>query len=249
MIKTISIIVLSIIIPLSVFADNQSGFIKAQQAYNNSQYEQAIELYDSIVNNNIESAAIYYNIGNAYFKMDNIPSAILYYEKAKKIEPNNSDINYNIELANTRIADKIEAVPQFILRTVYLDIRSSMNESQWTTVNITLFVIFLIFIVLFFTKDNKRQLWFSLAIIFLILTFISGIFGYKSFKEKTTHNSAIIFTPTIDIKSAPDTKSSTIFILHQGTKVHLIERSAKWQKIRIASGSEGWLKVDNFEEI
>ena len=247
--KILSIIIISIIIPFSVFANNDNGFGTANELYNEGKYEQAIQLYDSLLQSNIESAALFYNIGNAYYKLDNIPKAILYFEKAKKIEPNNSDILYNIELANTRIADKIETVPEFFLRTMYVNLRNSLNEAQWTVVNISLLIVFLIFVIMFFTMQNKRQLWFSMAIVFLILTFISGIFGYKSYREKIIHNTAIIFTPTIDIKSAPDHKSSTIFILHQGTKVELLENSAKWQKIRIASGSEGWLKLDDIEKI
>jgi len=247
--KILSIIIISIIIPFSLLANNEDAFDKGNELYNEANYEQAIQLYDSLLNNNIESAAIYYNIGNAYFKLDNVPKALLYFEKAKKIEPNNADIIYNIELANTRIADKIESVPEFFLRTLYVDIRNSLNEAQWTTVNIGLLLVFLTFVIMFFTMNNKRQLWLSMAVVFLILTFICGLIGYKSYKEKVNHNTAIVFTPTIDIKSAPDTKSSTIFILHQGTKVELLEKSSKWQKIRIASGSEGWLELDNLEKI
>ena len=124
-----------------------------------------------------------------------------------------------------------------------------MNEKQWTTVNISLFFVFLIFVILFYSRSNYRKLWLWFSIVFIILTFISGIIGFQSYKQKTNHNTAIIFTPTINVKSAPDTKSNTIFILHQGTKITLLERSAQWQKIRIASGSEGWLKSNDFIKI
>ncbi|MCK5845792.1 MAG: tetratricopeptide repeat protein [Bacteroidales bacterium] len=247
--KTLSTIFLGFIISVSLFANENIYFQNANDAYNNGNYEQAIEVYDSLISTNTESANIYYNMGNAYYKLDNIPKAILYYEKARKIEPNNTDIIYNIELANTHIADKVEIIPEFFLKTIYINLRNSFSEKQWTTINIILFIIMLVFVITFFTINRKKQLWFSIAIVFLILTFVSGFIGYDSYKEKTTHNSAIVFTPTIDIKSAPDNKSSTIFILHQGTKIFLLEKSAKWQKIRIASGSEGWLKIDNFEEI
>lgn len=249
MIKILNTIILACIFSFSVFAESENIFYKANELYNNGEYETAIEAYDSLLNSNIESANIYYNIGNSYYKLGDIPNAILYFEKAKKIEPNNADIIYNIELANIQIADKIEAVPHFFLKTWYLSIRNMFNEKQWTISNISLFIIFLIFTIIFYITSKNRQLWFSLSIIFFILTVVSGFIGYNSYKERTTHNSAIIFTPTIDIKSAPDTKSSTIFILHQGTKVSLLEHSAKWQKIRIASGSEGWLKIDDFKEI
>lgn len=243
------IVFLSFIIPISVLANNEVLFQKANKHYNDGQYELAIEAYDSLLSINVESANIYYNLGNSYFKNSDIPHAILYFEKAKKLEPNNDDIIYNLELANTRIADKIETVPEFFLKTAYLKVRNTFNEKQWTIINVVFFLIFLVLIIIFFTTNNKRKLWFSLSIVFLSITFISGFIGFDSNKEIRTHNSAIIFTPTIDIKSAPDQKSNTIFILHQGTKVFLLERSFKWQKVRIANGSEGWLKINNFEEI
>ncbi len=247
--KLLSTLLFSFIISFSLFANVENTFQQANELYSNGEYTQAIELYDSLINSNVSSANIYYNIGNSYFKLDDIPNAILYFEKAKKIEPNNLDIIYNIELANTRIADKIEQVPQFFLKTIYLTTLNSLTEKQWTTVNISLFIIFLIFIVLFYTRSTNRRLWLSFSIAFIILTFTSGIIGFQSYKQKTTHNTAIIFTPTIDIKSAPDTKSNTIFILHQGTKISLLEKTAQWQKVRIASGSEGWLKTNNIIEI
>ncbi len=243
------IVFFSFIIPISLLANNEILFQKANKHYTEGQYELTIEVYDSLLNANIESANIYYNLGNAHFKNENIPHAILYFEKAKKLEPNNADIIYNLELANTRIADKIEAVPEFFLKTAYVSLRNTFNEKQWTIINVVFFLLFLVLIVVFFINNKNRKLWFSFSIVFLTITFISGFIGFDSNKELRTQNSAIIFTPTIDIKSAPDNKSNTIFILHQGTKVSLLERSYKWQKIRIANGSEGWLKVNNFEEI
>ncbi len=249
MYKILIIALFSIIIPLSSFADSKDVFQKGNDYYNNGEYQLAINAFDSLLNNNTESADIYYNLGNSWFKLDNIPKAILYFEKAKKLDPENSDIIYNLELANTRIADKIESIPQFFLKTAWINIRNTFNESQWTKINIALFLFFLGFVVLYFVIKSKRQIWFSFAILFIILTALSGYIGFQSYKEKTNHNTAIIFTPTIDIKSAPDNKSNTIFILHQGTKVTLLENSAKWQKVRIANGSEGWLMVNNFEKI
>ena len=114
--KILSTLIFSFIISFSLFANADNTFEQANNLYNDGEYKQAIKLYDSLINSNITSSNIYYNIGNSYFKLDDIPNAILYYEKAKKIEPNNLDIIYNIELANTHIADKIEQVPQFFLK-------------------------------------------------------------------------------------------------------------------------------------
>jgi hypothetical protein len=223
----------------------------ANDNYNKGEYEQSIALYDSLLSNSVESAELYYNLGNAWYKLDEIPKAILYYEKAKKIEPNNADIIYNLNLANTKIADRIEVVPVFFLKTWWFNMLNTFNEKQWTIINISMFLVFLVFIIILLTtkKPSLKKLSFSFAIIFIILSFVSGLIGYRSYQIKTKHSTAIIFTPTVNIKSAPDDKSSTIFILHQGTKVKLLDETPNWQKVKIGNGSEGWLLKDDFEVI
>ncbi len=250
--KIFSLSVVLLFIPLIMLADSaKTLFERANEYYAKGDYEKTISLCDSLLKNNVESAAIYYNLGNAWFKLDDVSKAILYYEKAKKIDPNNEDINYNLQLANTRIADRIVPVPEFFLKTWWKKVLFALNEKQWTYLNIAIFLVFLLFVFLFFiSKDsNIKKSTFLFSIIFLILSIISGFIGYRSYKTKITHNTAVIFTPTVNIKSAPDDKSSTIFILHQGSKVNLLEESANWEKIKIANGSEGWLLKSDFEKI
>jgi len=250
--KYASLFVVLLFIPLIMLADSaKTLFDIANEHYNKGEYEQSILLYDSLLKNDVESAGIYFNLANAWFKIDDMPHSILYYEKAMKIEPNNKDIIYNLELANTRIADRIEDVPEFFLKTWWKSILNLFNEKQWTRINILMFALFLAFGVIYFVskKRSVKKLGFSLSIILLLLSFISGLIGYSSYKIKTTHNTAIIFTPAVNIKSAPDDNSSTIFILHQGTKVSLLDKSGDWQKVKIANGSEGWILKNDFEAI
>lgn len=244
--------ILTIFIPLIMLAGSaKTLFEVANNHYSKGKFSQSIAIYDSLINQNMESSAIYYNLGNAWYKMENIPMAIYYYEKAKKIEPNNSDIIYNLELANTQIADRIEAVPEFFLKSWWKTILYTFNEGEWMKINIGLFLLSLAFIIIYITsrKPGTKKLSLSLTLSLLSLFFISGIIGYRSYKIKTTHNTAIIFTPTVNVKSAPDEKSSTIFILHQGTKVSLMDETSEWQKVKIANGSKGWLLKTNLKTI
>jgi tetratricopeptide (TPR) repeat protein len=250
--KVYGILAIIVFIPLIMLADSaKTLFDRANEYYAKGEYEMTVSLCDSMIKNNVESAAIYYNLGNAWFKLDDVPKAIYYYEKAKKLEPNNEDINYNLKIANTKIADRIEAVPEFFLKTWWNKLVYSLNEEQWTSLNIGIFAIFLVFIIIFFISKNPntKKTSFIISIIFLVLSFLSGIIGFKSYKLKTTHNTAIIFTPTVNVKSAPDEGSSTLFILHQGSKVKLMEGTSTWEKIKIANGSEGWVLKEDFKKI
>jgi len=250
--KYYSLFIVLLFVPLIMLAENAKTLFQiANDHYAKGEYEQSILLYDSIIKNDIESTGIYFNLGNAWYKSDDIPMAILYYEKAKKLEPNNKDINYNLELANSRIADRVENVPEFFLKTWWNNILYLFNEKQWTRLNILTFALFLIFTIIFFIskKPSLKKLGFMTSLILLLLSFVIGIIGFRSYKIKTTHNTAILFTPTVNIKSAPDDNSSTIFILHQGTKLTLLDKSGEWQKVKIANGSEGWLYTTDFEKI
>lgn len=250
--KVFGILVVIVFIPLLLLADSaKTLFDRANEFYAKGDYEMTISLCDSMIKSNVESAAIYYNLGNAWFKLDDVPKAIYYYEKAKKIEPNNEDINYNLQLANTKIADRIEAVPEFFLKSWWKKLVYSLDEEQWTSLNIGVFVVFLLFMVIFFMakQEKLKKTSFVVSIVFLVISLMTGYVGYRSYKIKTTHNTAIIFTPTVNVKSAPDEGSSTLFILHQGSKVELMEESSTWEKIKIANGSEGWVLEEDFEKI
>lgn len=250
--KLLSLSVIIIFIPLILLADSAKTLFEiANEHYSKGEYTQSINLYDSLINSNLESAKLYYNLGNAWFKLDEVPKAILYFEKAKKIEPNNPDVIYNLELANTRIADRIEVVPEFFLKTWWNNLLNAFNERQWMYLNISLFMAFLGFTIVVFISKKRwvKKTSLTISMIFLLTSVISGLIGYRSYKIKIAHNTAIIFTPTVNVKSAPDENSSSIFILHQGSKVWLLEESTIWQKVKIANGSEGWITKTDFKEI
>jgi len=247
-----AVFVLLFFIPLILLADGaKTLFERANEAYEKQNYDSTIALLDSLLNAGLESPELYYNLGNAWFKKSEIPRAILYYEKAHKLDPNNPDIAYNLELANTRIADKIEPVPEFFLKTWWKKGLQLFNERQWTLVNIFTYSLLLIFVVLFFITHSKntKRISFFLGIVFLVLSLLTGLMGYQSYKIANSHNTAIIFTPTINVKSSPNENANTIFVIHQGTKVELIDKLKDWYRIKLANGSVGWLKENDFEKI
>ena len=247
-----TILLLLFFVPMILMANGTKAlFQKANEKYEQQHYDSCIILLDSIVNMGFESTDLYYNLGNAWFKNGEIAKAILFYEKAKKLDPNNADVNYNLALANTKIADKIEAVPVFFLTKWWNSSLRYFNEQQWTTINIISYSILLFFAIVFFisrTKSRKQSAFF-LGIAFLIVSIITGIYGFQSSKLKHQHNTAIVFTPTVNVKSSPNENANTIFVIHQGIKIELMDKLKNWHRIKLANGSIGWISENDFEKI
>ncbi len=229
----------------------QTLFEHANEKYNLGQFEESIQLYDSLLKGHLESHDLYFNLGNAYFKLNDYTSAIYYFEKAKKLDPGNEDCSYNLELVNSKIADNIEALPEIALKKWWQNLLFFFNEKEWMLVNVITFSFFLASLALFFLIQSAtfRQWFMGVVVTLMVISILSGFVGYRSFKNKNTHDTAIIFTPTVNIKSAPDEKSNTIFILHKGSKVKLLEQNSNWQKVKISDGNVGWIQIEDYKVI
>lgn len=231
--------------------DIESLFNKANEFYKNSEYEKAIELYKEILNKGYESAEIYYNIGNAYYRLGKIPHPILYYERAKKLAPEDEEINFNLHIANLRIVDKIEPIPKFFLIEWLEIIRSYFSSSTWALLTIIFswltFLCLAIFLLVI--SPFMRKAFFGIAILSLLLTIFTLIFSIQTDIIENTKDTAIIFSPSVTVKSSPDMNSVTLFTLHEGTKLQIIDRLSDWVKIRIADGSIGWIPEKSIELI
>lgn len=247
------IILLSFTRPLVGFAEQQAEatFAQANHYYNEAIYDSALIAYHSVLDSGLASAALYYNMGNTYFKLRDFPSAILYYEKARKLAPADEDILFNIGLANNMIVDRIEPIPQMFYRIWWNQFYGLFDADTWAWISVVFFVLTLALLLLYRVAD--RLFWRKLGFfggLLLLLLFI-GSFGLASQKFYYTQevSEAIIFAPTITVKSAPSANSVDLFVLHEGTKVLLLEEVEDWAKIRIANGSVGWLPYESMKGI
>ncbi len=224
---------------------------KANQAYDKQHYKKAIQLYDSIIKEGWVSPKLYYNLGDAYFRTKNLPSAILYFEKAKKLDPNNSDIKYNLGIANSMIIDKIEKVPHFFLTRWWNYFYNLFNSNTWTIIFIISFAILVFFVGWFIlAQSRKSRMWsFFLGIIFFFISIV--VFGLASQRNYYTRNQkeAIVFSPSISVKSSPSPNSVDLFVIHDGTKVKLLDNVDGWYKIKISNGSIGWIPDNSVRKI
>ena len=231
--------------------DPQTLLNTANKAYNEGMYDSALNVYHLIEKENFESAELFYNMGNAHFKRNDIASAILYYEKAKKLSPNDEDIDYNLRIANSMIVDKIERVPELFYKKWWNYFYNMFNANTWTVISLISWFILIFFIGVFIISKSRsgRKLAFYLGLLFLFVSVATfGLASQKYYFGKA-HHEAIIFTPTITVKSSPTMNAVDLFVVHEGTKIYILDEVQNWIKIRIPDGSIGWLPVNSVQKI
>ena len=224
---------------------------EANNAYNQGLYDSSINLYNQVLSQNVESAELYYNMGNAWFKKGEVPHAILFYEKAKKLKPNDEDIDYNLGVANSMIVDKIESVPKLFFQEWWNYFYNLFGADLWAVILLITWGMFILFAGIFLLSSSRRskKLGFFLGIFFLLITIASYGLASQKYHHSISHKEAIIFTPTITVKSSPTITAVDLFVIHEGTKVKVLDRVDGWVKIKISNGSVGWVQEKSLEEI
>ena len=219
---------------------------QANAAYNMGNYDSAKIVYEKILSTDMESVPLYFNLGNTYYKMHEYPMAIYYYEKALKLDPSNEEVRTNLAIANHAIVDKIEPVPQSFIVKFWRNTRALLSGDQWAWCSIAFFALLLVSVFLFLRsrKIGVRKLGFFAGIVILLVFGLSVIFAAQQKYASENQDQAIIMEPTVTVKSSPNAASVDLFVLHEGTKVTVLESSDGWNKVRIANGSVGWLEVD-----
>jgi len=250
--KVLTYIVCFLFLPGVIIASEQEVYIqKANKAYGDGSFTEAIDLYKRVIVLGYESPDLYYNLGNSYFKLNEFASAILWYERAKRLDPGNEDIDFNLKVANNKIADQIEPLPELFYKRWFRNLINLFPADTWAGAGLFLFILALAFGSLYLLSRvlALRKIGFWLGAIILLFSFITVLFAWNSYTTVKNANEAIISTPTITIKSSPDEKSVDLFVLHEGTKVQIKDQIGAWFEIRIANGSVGWIPSSSFEKI
>jgi tetratricopeptide (TPR) repeat protein len=250
--KKISLNILLLFLACLTYAtESQVVIAKANKAYNDGLYPLAIEQYKAVLKSGLESPELYYNLGNAFYKQNDYASAILYYEKAMKLDPSSEDINFNLNVTNSKIADKIEPLPELFYKRWYRSVVEMMPVDSWAWKGIIFLVIALSGGALYYISRRLllRKIGFWTGLVCLFCSVFSLSFAYQGYQTYRNNKEAVIFTPTVTLKSSPDEKSIDLFVLHEGTKVRVIDNIGTWYEIRIPNGSVGWLPVSSVERI
>lgn len=224
----------------------------ANAAYVDGRWADAVADYELISGMGLESASLYCNTGDAYFKDGNVPMAILYYERALKLDPSYEDARYNLELMNAMIQDRIEPVPEFVLKAWFRDLCYIMDSDSWAVCFIVLlaFTLALVLVFLLAPAPGGRRAGFFTGIVTLMLAAMSLSFSVWQRNEYTDAAKAIVMRPVTSVKSSPAAGASTdLFILHEGTKVKIIDEVGSWNNIELADGRQGWIPSTDIERI
>ncbi len=232
-------------------SDEQVDLVKANKAYAVGSYSVAAELYQKIASDGYSSPELFYNMGNACFKMNDYARAILWYERAKRLDPGSGDIDFNLNVANTKISDKIEPLPELFYKRWYSSLVQIFPADGWAFLCVFTFIAGLLGFVLYLVSRVLilRKIGFWAAFSLFFFSVIALIFAWSSYSFTQSASEAIVFAPTITVKSSPDEKSTDLFVLHEGTKVRLLDNISGWYEIRIANGSVGWLRENTLEKI
>ena len=243
-----------ILFTLSVFGKINAEKIlldSANNAYVRKDYEKALSFYQNILKTGMEAPEIYYNIGNSYFKLNQITNAIYFYEKALILAPNDKDIKYNLNIAQQYTTDKIKTIEPFFLKKFYQNLISVFSVNQWANISLFSFIAVLIFILLFLFLRNisLKKLFFVTSIILLFLSVSSLIFSFSQKKNLAAHHTGIVFSPTVNIKSSPDEQGTNLMIIHEGIKVTIADSLQNWYNVILPDGNEGWLKKSDLKRL
>lgn len=239
----------------TAFSDNNTlgDVTKAEgdSAYIKEDYATAIQVYETLLKNG-EAADVYYNLGNSYYKIEEIAKAVLNYERALLLQPGNNDIRANLEVARAKTIDKVEPIPEVFFVSWTKSLINSMSVDAWATWGIISFILLIVALYLFIF--SKQVMWkkvgFISGIIFLIITICANLFASEQKEHLVNRNEAIVMNPSVTVRSTPSESGTSLFILHEGRKVSVKDNSMKeWKEIRLEDGKVGWVPASAIEVI
>lgn len=224
--------------------ENKTVFENANTAYNAGQFEQAVMLYKEILESGQHSAALYFNLANAYYRLNQVAESIFYFEKAKQLNPTDEDIIINGAFAQNMAIDAIEVLPKSQITQWEEKAMGLFSQEGWAYFTVFLAWMLALFWALYLKNRIpllKRS--FFVAALTVALLFLGTLsIAVVKFSRNNELNYGILFNKKIEVSAEPNSRSEALFLLHEGTKVELLDQLQEWQKIRIANGSEGWIK-------
>lgn len=224
---------------------------EGDSAYMRNDYASAIQIYENLLRKG-EAAEVYYNLGNSYYKTDDIAKAILNYERALLLQPGNADIRANLEIARSKTVDKVIPVPEIFFVSWTKSLINCLSVDAWAKLGIAFFILLLVsFSLFFFSKQiMAKKAGFIAGIVFLVLMILSNVFASQQKNGLVNRNEAIVLAPSVTVRSTPSETGTGLFILHEGRKVEIKDNSMReWKEIRLEDGKVGWVPASTIEGI
>jgi tetratricopeptide (TPR) repeat protein len=232
----------------SASSGDYSMLDSANAAYNKGNLTKAIAFYQKFISGGRESAQAYYNLGNCYYKTNEIPKAILFFEKAEKLTPGDPDIQFNLQLANQKIIDKIPGDAPIFIFNGWKKFENKYTEKEWALIFISIFCLSLLLFAfyIYFSRILLKQLCFWSGFVVFFVSLFTFYLAHQQYETLNSHDTAIVMTSTVTVKGAPDEKATQLFVIHEGTKVWIVKTEGAFTEIRLSNGNQGWL---NFADI
>ncbi len=249
--KTRKYIIAIMLCCVSYIAAQQTTWEQANQAYAAGQYQEALQLYNGIAQEHGNSSDLMYNIGNTYYKLNDVAHAIIYYRRALKIDAHNSDALFNLEMARARTKDNIEVQEQFFLYKWTSKLISLASGNQWLLISSLAFTLSLAMLLLFFFASalTARKTGFYTAIILFLFFITSLIFSLIRHSSEQSATDAVVTAGSVTLKSSPDKSGTDLFVLHQGAEVTIEEQVGDWVYVQLANSDKAWMPINMLEII
>lgn len=247
MMKKLLVLIIALCSIVVARADNPLA--QADSAYNQGNYTRAIQIYDSLVAAGQESATLYYNLGNAFYKNNQVGRAVLNFRRALGLDPSMEDARYNLEVAASRAIDKIDVVPEFFLVSYARSVREAMSANGWALWAILWFLAAVGGGVVWLTMGRLgwRKAGFATLVVALSLSLVGLWAAWGSYDRVSTGSWGVVVHTATPVVSAPNAEGKDLFVLHEGTMVDLLDRSGEWIEVRIANGEKGWVKAEGVQ--
>jgi tetratricopeptide (TPR) repeat protein len=218
---------------------------KAEKAYDSKKYKAAITNYEELVKKGYTSYQLYFNLGNAYYRNNELGKAIYFYELARKLEPDDEDVRVNLAIASSKTVDKIDAKENFFISAVKTNLLSSFSTTTWALLTIfsLLLASALFFVFVSSSMVHVKRLSFIFSMIFVILFILTYFLGYSAVESKSENKFAIITAREVRVMNEPTGSGISKFSLHEGTKIRVAENNGDWLLIQLDNGNEGWVKT------
>ena len=237
--------------PVEEPAIDTTTYVYAGVMYEKGDYQTAAEIYERLLTTNGESPEIYYNLGNAYYKLNKFGPAILNYERALVFSPTDDDIRYNLDIANLKIRDRIEPVSENILLAWWRNFIVLLPIQTWAFLTIALLWMSFTGFIFYRVSNNysTQRLSFYLFAIALIIFIISATATFSRNDYDLNYRFAIVMSPSTIVKSEPNESSTNLYLVHEGLKIRLMDTEGTWSEIKMPDGNVGWVKTEDLEGV
>jgi tetratricopeptide (TPR) repeat protein len=234
-----------------VCSQNNALFDQGKEHYKNEKFLEAINSWEQVLGNGEHSAELYFNLGNANYKVNNVAPSIYYYEKALQLSPADTEIKTNLRFAENARIDAIEPLPKTIFRRWYEQLAGVFTYEGWAITAVTAAVLFVVLFLSYWfaTAAGRKRLFFITSMVSVLVVLVGLVMAYQTYGDVLNDQPAIVFSESIEVKSEPNMGSENTFVLHEGTKVQITAQEDNWVRVLLANGKDGWIPASDIKRL